>query len=128
MRLIRMLDVTVADYLRFTQRYNVYHDGYNEITNLEDARRRVEALHFKHEDLNPNVLFLYLGKAAINAAPRQCRHLHFLESEGNVYLVPHPSGANRVYNDRGTLDQTSLLLRSIWRQSEMFTSDTPEEP
>lgn len=117
MRLIRMMGVSVADYLRFTQRYNVYHDGTREIQDLSEARRRVEALHYKHLDLEPRTRFLYLGKNAINAAPREFRNLQFLQNDENVFLIPHPSGCNRVYNDSDALDRTSMLLRSIWRDS-----------
>lgn len=126
MRLIRMMGISVSDYLRFTQRYNVYHDGHREIHDLEEARRRVEALHYKHLDLNPQTIFLYLGKSALNAAPREYRKLAFLRNEENVYVVPHPSGCNRVYNDADVTDRTSLLLKSIWRQSQEFTTDSPE--
>jgi hypothetical protein len=122
-----MFDVTVADYLRYTQRYNVYHDGTEPIEDLEKARRRVEALHYKHLDLNPQTVFLYLGKAALNGAPREYRKLPFLRSEENVYVIPHPSGVNRVYNDADITDRTSLLLRSIWRQSQEFRSDSQTE-
>lgn len=116
-RLIRMFGVPVSEYLRFTQRYNVYHDGAVEITDLSEARRRVAALHFKHVDLNPETNFLYLGKRAIAAAPEEYRDLQFLQNRGNVWLIPHPSGCNRIYNDVSTLDRTSLLLKSVWRQS-----------
>lgn len=127
MRLIRMLGVSVADYLRYTQRYNVYHDGTREIQDLEEARRRVEALHYKHQDLNAKVKFLYLGKAAMNAAPREYRKLQFLQRDENVYLIPHPSGCNRIFNDRDALDRTSMLLRSIWRDSQESIPDSQTE-
>lgn len=119
MRLIRMMGVSVSDYLRYTQRYNAFHDGERELVSLEEARRRLAALHFKHVDLNPDTLFLYLGKSALTAAPPEYRDLQFLQSRGNVYLIPHPSGCNRIYNDGAALDRTSQLLNSIWRQSQL---------
>lgn len=127
MRLIRMMGVTVSDYLRHTQRYNVFHDGRREIQDLEEARRRVKALHFKHADLNPRTLFLYLGKTTITAAPEEYRDLQFLQSRGNVCLIPHPSGCNRVFNDGEVLDRTSLLLKSIWRHSQEIISGSHSE-
>jgi hypothetical protein len=125
-RLIRMMGVTVSEYLRYTQRYNVFHDGEREMPTLEEARRRVAALHYKHVDLNPETSFLYLGKAAIGAAPTEYRDLQFLQTRGNVYLIPHPSGCNRIYNDVTALDRVSLLLRSIWRDSVVRPEMTPE--
>jgi hypothetical protein len=116
-RLIRMMGVSVSEYLRFTQRYNTFHDGHREMSSLEEARRRVAALHFKHLDLNPDTHFLYLGKTAVSAAPLEFRDLQFLQGRDNVWLIPHPSGCNRIYNDAGSLDRVSLLLNSIWRDS-----------
>ena len=118
-RLIRMFNVPVSEYLRFTQRYNAYHDGEREITDLAEARRRMQAIHFHHVDVNPDVHFLYLGKAAVNAAPKEYRRLEFLQNRGNVWLIPHPSGVNRIYNDELYVERTSELLKSIWRRSRV---------
>lgn len=118
------MGVSVSEYLRFTQRYNAYHDGSVEIKDLELARRRMKALHFKHKDLNPETAFLYLGKSAINAAPDEYRDLQFLQGRDSVYLIPHPSGCNRVYNDGEAVDRTSELLKSIWRQFVKPTVDS----
>lgn len=114
-RLIRMIGVPVSEYLRYTQRYNAYHDGENAISDLAEARRRLQAIHYHYMDLYPEVQFLYLGKSALNAAPREYRKLQFLQNRDNVWLIPHPSGVNRVYNDESVVDRTSELLKSIWR-------------
>lgn len=110
-----MIGVPVSEYLRYTQRYNAYHDGENAISDLAEARRRLQAIHYHYMDLYPEVQFLYLGKSALNAAPREYRKLQFLQNRDNVWLIPHPSGVNRVYNDESVVDRTSELLKSIWR-------------
>lgn len=112
-RLIQLFGVTSDEYLSGTYRYNVFRDESGPLT-LEVARKRVERLYFKHRDLWKETPFVFLGKAAVRTAPQEFRELQFLQSKGDVYLIPHPSGVNRFYNDDEDKNRVASILRELW--------------
>lgn len=114
-RLIMLFGVNISEYLKHTSRYNVFRDERGPLT-LEVARERVSRIHFKHMEMDPKTPFIFLGKSAIRCAPLKFRDLQFLQGEDNVYLIPHPSGQNRFYNDAEDKNRVSALLRKIWRE------------
>ncbi|MGD9713959.1 MAG: hypothetical protein AB7V46_18160 [Thermomicrobiales bacterium] len=118
-RLIRMFGVDVNEYLENTARYNVFQHGHQDFS-LEEARERVGTLHLRHLEEDPKCEFIFLGKAALRGAPNpEWRELQYFQSLGAVHLIPHPSGANLVYNDAENVRQAALLLRGVWERAKL---------
>jgi uracil-DNA glycosylase len=97
-RLRELLGMSKKEYYE-TSRYNVADDPWTS-TASSVARGKVLYRMDKHRAMMQNARFIFLGRAAANAAPRAFRNAEFGVQYGDVMVIPHPSGRNRYYNSQ----------------------------
>ncbi len=106
--LIEMLGITETEYLAETVRYNVLDDTDIHSTG---GRGRVQTRIDFHVGMCVDPHFLFLGKIALNAAPKLYRKMEFGIPRDNFMVIPHPSGRNRYYNSQANSDFIIQSLR-----------------
>lgn len=110
-RLMRLLELSQAEYLTSTSRLNAVDDKSSTASSV--ARQRVEEF-LNSAGQNP---FIVLGKSAIKAMPAKYRKMDFGEIKDNVLLLPHTSGVNRVWNDPAFTAKMQRIAREFIHDS-----------
>jgi hypothetical protein len=109
-RLIQMLGIPVATYLRKVIRYNVVDNHDDGI--LSGRKRLLERMDF-HRRRSSNVRFVFLGRETIRGAGPPYSKIPFGTVHGDVMLIPHPSGRNRYYNSLANRTFITQALREF---------------
>lgn len=108
-RLIELMGISENKYLRVTRRLNANHDGENALDPAMAATRMAGALAGANSKL-----IIVVGRAAANLH-RDTKDLDFgdvIEYHGRrLVVIPHTSGRNRYWNDKGNKARIGLILR-----------------
>jgi hypothetical protein len=116
-RLIKMMGMSEVEYLGATCRYNVVDDQYSATTGYM-ARERVKNRLEAHRNLGDDAKFVVLGRSAAAAFPPKYRYQPFGHPLGDVIIIPHPSGRNRMYNSQDYYDFIVQSLREFLGRSQ----------
>lgn len=123
--LARLMGLSIEEYLEITDRYNASDAplGYEGCGSLipRDRVRRIWDRLVRSENIE---LLIVCGRETQRALPSPWRTtLEMLEPEyvpdgTTVLLIPHPSGRNRVFNEREYKARVEKILRheiALWR-------------
>jgi hypothetical protein len=109
-RLAELMGLDTEKYIRVTRRMNINHDGENLLA-PEHASTRMKGI---LAGTAPGKLIIVVGKAAANRHP-DTKDLGFgdvIDYQGSrLVIIPHTSGRNRYWNDKGNKTRIALILR-----------------
>ena len=109
-RLARLMGMDSDKYVRVTRRMNINHDG-DALLSPELAEVRFKGI---LSGTAPDKLIIVVGKAAANRHP-DVKGLNFgevIDYQGSrLVVIPHTSGRNRYWNDKGNEARIALILR-----------------
>lgn len=116
-RLAACAGLKYDEFLVFFERVNLLHErqevvGKGFVFELPAAR---EAAHKLEETFQPGQIILLLGGRVAEAFAIHDEYFtkHEVKNEAVVYIMPHPSGVNRWWNDPGNHKRASEFMQWV---------------
>jgi hypothetical protein len=108
--LAKLMDLTPEDYDAQTCRINANHDGIIDLKSHHATQRLKGFL----AAVAPASLIIFVGRSAGRhlKLTRKADFGQIIEDHGRrIVVIPHTSGRNRYWNDRGNKARIALILR-----------------